>query len=649
MSNGERAEAPYGSWASPISAAALAEAGIRLGAVRWSGGALYWIEARPTEGGRNVLARRDSSGRVEDVTPAGFNVRTRVHEYGGGSFAVHGDTVLFSNFADQRLYRQDGVGAEPRPITPEPPSPASIRYADGRFTPDGLHLVCVRERHEGGDAVNELVTLAADGSSEPQVLASGRDFYSFPRVSPDGRRLAWTEWDHPNMPWDGTELWVAALTPQAGLTGERRRVAGGPSESIFQPSWAPDGVLHFVSDLTGWWNLYREKGTAVKALHPMEGEFGEPQWMFGLSRYGFLDDGRIACLYVREGVDHLGLLDPAISDLQPLEVPFTTLAYLEASGGRLAFVAGGPREARAVVILDPASAQTEVVRRSHDLEVDAAYLSVPRPVTFPTGDGLMAHALFYPPANPDFTAPAEESPPLLVLSHGGPTSRATSELDMEMQFWTSRGFALVDVNYGGSSGYGRDYRERLYGTWGVVDVQDCINAARSLVERGRADGRRLAIRGGSAGGYTTLCALVFHDVFAAGASYYGVADAEALARDTHKFESRYLDRLIGPYPEAAERYRERSPIHFVDRLSCPVILFQGLEDEVVPRSQAEAMVEALRRKGIPYAYLAFEGEQHGFRRAETIRRCAEAELSFYGRIFGFTPAGDIEAVLVENL
>jgi dipeptidyl aminopeptidase/acylaminoacyl peptidase len=645
----ERTEAPYGSWASPISAVTLAESAVRLGAVRWSGDALYWIEARPTEGGRNVLVRRDPSSRVDDLIPPGFNARTRVHEYGGGSFALGGETAVFSNFSDQRLYRQDGLGAEPHPITPEPGVPAGLRYADGRFTPDGRHLICVRERHEGGEVTNELVGLPLDGGAEFRILASGRDFYSSPRISPDGRRLAWTEWDHPNMPWDGTELWVGELTPDGEMAGQPDWVSGGSTESVFQPEWSPDGILHFVSDRTGWWNLYRVQAGEAQPLYPMEAEFGVPQWMFGQSRYAFLPDGRIACLFVRDGIDHLALLDPAGSDLKTLDLPFTTFSSLDSSGGRLAFVAAGPRQPQAVVVLDPISGDLETVRLSHDLQVERDYISMPRPLSFPTVGGLFAHALYYSPANPEFTGPMGERPPLLVLSHGGPTSQATSELDLETQFFTSRGFAVVDVNYGGSTGYGRSYRERLKGRWGIVDLHDCVNAARFLADRGEVDGRRMAIRGGSAGGYTTLSALAFSDVFAAGASYYGVADLATLARDTHKFESRYLDGLVGPYPEYADRYRERSPIHAADRLSCPVILFQGLEDEVVPPAQAEVMVRALQEKGIPFAYLAFEGEQHGFRRAETIRRCAEAELSFYGQIFGFIPAGQIESVAVDNL
>lgn len=640
--------APFGSWRSPLTADVIARSRVVLGGPRLSGDVLHWVERRPAEGGRSVIVRRAGSDQAVDVTSPGFNVRTRVHEYGGGEYLVHGDSVFFSNFTDQRLYRQDGPGEDPRPITPEPSTPAAVRYADGRVTPNGELLVCVRERHEAGGVWNEIVALPADGSREPWVLASGHDFFSFPRPSPDGRRLAWTSWDHPRMPWDGTELWMADLSSD-GTLGDPRLVAGGPEESIFQPEWSPDGTLHFVSDRTGWWNLYRDREGRIEALHPMDAEFGSPQWIFGFSQYAFPSDGRIACVYSSAGIDHLALLDPATGEFGDVDLPYTDYGYVQASGDRLAFVAASAGEAPAVVVLDVDSGATEVVRRSLSLDVDAGTLSVPRPIEFPTEDGLTAHALYYPPANRDFTVPGGERPPLLVFAHGGPTGHTTSALDLEIQFFTSRGFAVADVNYGGSTGYGRPYRERLKGTWGIVDVADSVNAARYLADVGEVDGRRLAIRGGSAGGWVTLCALAFHDVFAAGASYFGVGDAEGLARHTHKFESRYLDGLIGPYPEAVDIYRERSPVHFADRLSCPLILFQGLEDEVVPPAQAEEMVAALREKGIPYAYLAYEGEQHGFRRAENIERSLQAELYFYGRILGFEPADRLEPVPIENL
>jgi dipeptidyl aminopeptidase/acylaminoacyl peptidase len=641
--------APFGAWRSPISAELVARAGTRLSeALLGDDGSAWWLEGRPAEGGRTVLVRRPPDGEAEDVTPEGFYVRTRVHEYGGGAWFLHGETVFFTNFEDQRLYRQD-VGGAPRPITPEPSVPAGLRYADGRPTPDGRLLVCVRESHTGDEAVNELVAVPSDGSAEPFVLTTGRDFYSFPRLTPGGEVLAWICWDHPNMPWDGTELWVATLGA-GGELGEPRLVAGGPRESIFQPEWSPNGELHFVSDRSGWWNIYRERDGEVEAVTAEEAELGYPQWLFGGSTYAFLADGSIACIRCERGEERLCLLAPGAGRPEDLGLPYTSFEFpcLRSRGNAVVFIGGSPRQEGEIVSVELPAGEPYAVRPSSEEPVDPAYASVPRAIEFPTEGGLIAHAFYYPPANPDFEGPEGERPPLIVEIHGGPTSHRCPELRRAVLFWTSRGFGVVDVNYGGSTGFGRDYRERLRGTWGIVDTADCIAAARHLADSGDVDGSRLLIHGGSAGGYTTLCALVFHDEFASGASYYGVADAETLARDTHKFESRYLDGLIGPYPEAAQTYRERSPIHFAERLRSPVILFQGLEDEVVPPSQAEEMVAALRRGGVHHAYLAFEGEQHGFRRSETIVRCLEAELFFYGRILGFEPADDIEPVPIEG-
>ncbi len=639
--------APHGSWRSPIGPEAVVAGGRRLAAATIAGdGAIWWAEGRPSEGGRVVLMRRPPGGEPEAVTPAETNVRTRVHEYGGGAWTLAGDDlVLFVDFADQRLYRQR-LGEEPVPITPEPETAAGLRYADFRVTPDGLTVICVREVHGDGEAENQVVALALDGSGEPAVLASGRDFYSFPRVSPDGRWLAWTCWDHPNMPWDGTELWLAPLEDPAAA----RLLAGGPAESVFQPEWDSEGRLHFVSDRGGWWNLYRHEGESLVQLTDEEAELAHPQWLFGGATYTFLADGSIACVRCDRGEEHLFLLEPGGERPRDLGLPFTSFGFpsLSARGTQLAFAAATPEHETAIVLLDLAGGDPEAVRTAGDDGVAEGYVSTPRAVEFATGDGESAHAFFYPPTNPEFEAPAGELPPLIVQSHGGPTSHATPALDREILFWTSRGIGVVDVNYRGSSGYGRPYRQRLRGGWGVVDTEDCIGAALHLAACREADGERLAIRGGSAGGYATLCALVFHDDFATGASYYGVADAETLATDTHKFESRYLDGLIGRYPEQKELYYERSPIHFVEQLRAPVILFQGLEDEVVPPSQAETMVAALGRNGVPHAYLAFEDEGHGFRRSETEVRCLEAELYFYGRILSFEPADELEPVAIDG-
>jgi dipeptidyl aminopeptidase/acylaminoacyl peptidase len=644
--------APYGSWPSPIDAASVAGSGRRLGAAAIAAdGAVWWAEGRPEEGGRVVLMRRPEGGEPETVTPEGTNVRTRVNEYGGGAWClVAPDHVLFADFADQRLYRLR-PGEWPVAISPEPAAPGTVRYADMSPAPDGLTVVCVRERDTEPEPVNEIVSLAVDGSAEPKVLASGRDFYSFPRVSPDGEWLAWTCWDHPNMPWDGTELWVAPLAD----SGEERLIAGGAEESIFQPAWGPEGRIHFASDRNGWWNLYRagEPGTelsgeegALVQLTEEKADFAHPQWLFGGATFAFLDGGAIVCVRCKRGEERLALLEPDGWEAADLGLPFTSFGYpvLSARGSKVAFAAASPESETAVVVYDALDAVTEVVRPSSEETVDPAYVPRPRPIEFETGESEVAYGFYYPPANPEFEAPEGELPPLIVESHGGPTSHATPALDREYLYWTSRGIGVVDVNYRGSSGHGREFRNELRGRWGVVDNEDCVNAALHLAEEGLADRERLAIRGGSAGGYATLCALTFHDAFAAGASYFGVADAEALAEDTHKFESRYLDRLIGPYPEQAELYRERSPIHHVEQLQVPVILLQGLEDKVVPPNQAETMAAALERNGVPYAYLAFAGEQHGFRKAETNIRCLESELFFYGRIMGFEPAGDPEPV-----
>ncbi len=641
--------APYGSWRSPISSSLVASGQVALHELTYADGAVYWAEGRSTEGGRSVVVRCDADGSIEDVTPGGYIVRSRVHEYGGGSYVVHGGVVYFSNDADQRLYRQE-PGQQPLPITPEPDHARALRYADGRVTPDGRSLVCVRERHrDAGEPVNELVVLPTDGSSEPRPIATGHDFFSTPRFSPDGRRLAWLSWDHPNMPWDGSELWIANVGPNGALA-DTRLVAGGPDESIFQPEWSPDGTLHYVSDRTGWWNLYRD-GQA-EPLVEMEAEFGHPQWGFGMSRYAFLDGGRIAAIFSRDGFGHLGVIPAGGGNIDTLDLDYTSYErpHLVGDGrSRLWFVAGSPSQPPAVVLLDVAGVKTSVLKRSTDETPDPGYVSSPRAFDFPIGDGATAHALHYAPANREYRGPEQERPPLIVICHGGPTGAASTHLDLELQYWTSRGFAVVDVNYRGSTGYGVAYRRRLDGAWGVADVEDCIDAALYLAVRGEVDRDRLVIRGSSAGGYTTLCALAFHDVFAAGASYYGIGDAEALAVETHKFESRYCDRLIGPYPEARELYRSRSPVHFADRLSCPIILFQGLEDEVVPPAQAETMADALRRKGLPFAYVLFEGEQHGFRKAETVQRALDAELYFYSRVLGFDLPDPVAPVEIENL
>jgi dipeptidyl aminopeptidase/acylaminoacyl peptidase len=455
-------------------------------------------------------------------------------------------------------------------------------------------------------------------------------------------------WNHPNMPWDGTELWLGELDADASIV-RTERIAGGPDESIFQPEWSPDGTLYFVSDQMGWWNLYRWREGSLEALCPMEAEFGQPQWVFGRSTYAFESTRRLICTYIQRGVSHLASLDTVTLELQEIETPYQYLTDVRAAPGRVVFTAGSPTEKLSINLLDLNTGQIAVLRRASETQVGSGYISIPKPIEFPTEGGLTAYGFFYPPHNKDFAAPQGEKPPLLVMSHGGPTGATVPVFDEETQYWTSRGIAVLDVNYGGSTGYGRAYRRRLNGQWGVVDVDDCVNGARYLDQRGQVDGDRLMITGGSAGGYTTICALTFRDVFKAGASHFGLGDLETFVKDTHKFESRYLDTLVGPYPDRKDLYRERSPIHFTDRLNCPLILFQGSEDEIVPPDQSRRMYDAGKAKGLPVAYLEFEGEQHGFRRAENIKRALDAELYFYSCVFGFELADPVEPVVIDNL
>jgi dienelactone hydrolase len=646
----EKQMRPYGSWRSPITSDLIISGTIGLGDLAISGDDIYWVESRPSERGRSVVVRRKPDGSIADITPLAFNVRSRVHEYGGGAFMVSGDAVYFSNFSDNRLYRQID-GSSPEPIT----APGQVRYADMVFDPLRDRIICVCEDHTDRERepINKLITIAADGTGAIVDLVSGAHFYSTPRLRSDGRRLAWLSWNHPNMPWDGSELWVGRIDG-GGSVIEARLVAGGPTESIFEPEWSPDGRLYFVSDRTGWWNIYREAGGSVEPVCQMDAEFGAPQWVMGMTLYGFQSTDRIICAYDQMGDWRLGAIDVSLDvaarhELTPIASPYTDIRSLRVTSGRVIIVAGSPGEPVSVVAYDLVSETLDVLRRSSALRIDPDYLSIPQPIEFPTENGLTACAFYYAPNNRDFTGGPDDLPPLMVLSHGGPTSAAVTTLSLNIQYWTSRGLAVLDVNYGGSSGYGREYRQRLNGNWGIVDVDDCVNGARFLVARGLVDARRLIIRGGSAGGYTTLAALTFRDVFKVGASYYGISDLDALEQDGHKFESRYNNSLVGPYPERIELNKQRSPIHFLDRLSCPIILFQGLDDKVVPPNQAEMMFEAALKKGLPVAYVPFEGEGHGFRRAENIKRALDSELFFYSKVFNFELADPVEPVKIENL
>ncbi|MGE0360708.1 MAG: prolyl oligopeptidase family serine peptidase [Vicinamibacterales bacterium] len=638
-------EAPYGTWASPLSAARATAGALRLGQIALDGDDVYWLEGRASEGGRNVLVRASAGAPPVEVSPASFNIRSRVHEYGGAAYTVYRGAIYASNFADQRLY-DITPGRAARALTPE-----GYFYAQCRVDAERRRLICIREDHTRGDAQPPAAVVAvpldAASTTSGVVLAQGADFYSDASVSPDGRQIAWLQWRHPNMPWDGTELYVAALDG-AGMPERPVKVAGSDDESIFQPAWSPDGVLYFVSDRTGWWNLYRYRGEIVQAVYPLQAEFGKPQWSLGTTTYAFASESRLVVTYAENGRWRMALLSLEPRRVEPLDLALEPLDAVVANGRAAYFVGGSATEGPAITRVSFGAAEAEILKRSRTDPLDAAFVSAPEAISFDSG-GQAVHAFYYPPANPGFRAPAGTAPPLLVFSHGGPTGATDAVFDPEVQFWTTRGFAVVDVNYSGSTGYGRAYRRRLDGQWGVVDVRDAVNAARHLVAAGKADAARLITRGGSAGGYTTLAALAFHDAFKAGASYYGISDLEVLAKDTHKFESRYMDSLVGPYPAMQSVYRDRSPIHHVDRLNCALILLQGLDDKVVPPNQSAMMADAVRKKGLPVAYVTFEGEQHGFRKAENIVRALEAELYFYGKVFGFTPADTLTPIAIDNL
>ncbi len=635
--------AAFGSWESPITADAIVADSIGLSSIVLDGTDIYWLESRPQEAGRNVVVRRSIDGCITDITPPEYNVRNRVHEYGGAAYTVCDRQVYFSNNSDGCLYAQDLASEQPdrvRQLTHDPKK----RYADLIVDVDRHRLICVQEEHDSADfePLNTIVSISLKDGKDSYVLVGGCDFYAAPRLSPNGTKLAWLSWNHPNLPWDGTNLQIA--TVNNGYLSAPTLIAGGAHEAIFQPQWSSDDTLYFVSDRTGWGNLNRWSSGPVEAVCPMAAEFGLPQWVFGMSTYALVGKHRIVCAYSQSGIWHLALINAISKHLTPLQVPYTDISSIRAQGNLVVCCAASATEPNQVVTIDLLTETRQPLKRSNQLQLDPGYLSIPESIEFPTTDGATAYAFYYPPTNKDYQAFLGEKPPLLVKSHGGPTAATTNQLNLKTQYWTSRGFAVVDVNYGGSTGYGKAYQHRLDGKWGIVDVDDCTNAAVYLAQQGLADANRMAISGGSAGGYTTLCALTFRDTFKAGASYYGVSDLAALATDTHKFESRYLDRLVAPYPSGAEIYRSRSPLFFTDRLSCPIIFFQGLEDKVVLPNQAEMMVAALKTKHIPVAYVTFPDEQHGFRQAANIKRALTGEFYFYARLFGFQPAEAIEPI-----
>ncbi|MFL5777885.1 MAG: S9 family peptidase [Chloroflexota bacterium] len=638
--------APFGSWESPIRLDDVVAEVTPIAEPWLDGDDTYWLEDRPAEAGRSVLVRAGPDGATVDLTPSPFDVRSRVHEYGGRAYTAAGGIVVFSDVASGRLHRLDPGVDEPVPLTPE----GAWRYADLRFDPSHRRFLAVREDHTDPGAVrNEIVSISLDGDRSPDVLVTGPDFVAAPRPSPDGRRLVWLEWDHPDMPWDATRLRVAPVRDD-GWLDPAELAAGGPDESVAQPEWSPDGTLHLVSDRSGWWNLYRlVDGPRLEPVGPMAADFADPAWAFGLSSYGFLPDGSIVAVGRHSGRDRLYHLAPGVL-VGEVETPFSEFDWLVVAGDRIVVVAGAPAEPTCLVRLDPQTlAPTGVLRRTSALSLDPGSIAVPEPIEFPTTDGETARALFYRPTNAAFQAPRDERAPLVVQVHGGPTGNVSTRLDLEIQFLTSRGIAVCDVDYRGSTGYGRAYRRLLAGAWGVADVDDCVAAARHLADRGEVDPDRMAISGRSSGGLTTLAALAFRNVFAAGISAYGIGDLEALTRDFHKFEARYLDALVGPYPEAADLYRQRSPIHAIERIDSPVLVLQGLDDRIVPATQAEAIVRELAERGIPYAYVAFAGEGHGFQGADAIRRSVAAQLSFLGAVFGFAPADRLEPIEIAGL
>jgi len=641
--------APYGAWQSPITTDLIVAGSIGLGTPTFHDGLLYWVESRPQEAGRNVLVQRDATGLRRDVTPAPFNIRTRVHEYGGDAWLLHGETAYFVNFSDQQVYRVAlQAGAEPVQLT----HLEHLRFANGTVDAHRNRIIYVVEDHsEPGEAVNFIGAVSLiDGSL--LRLAEGHDFFSAPDLSSDGNQLAFMSWDHPDMPWDESVIWKAAVLEDGSL-GDSVKIAGGRTAgqkiSVQQPRFSPHGTLFYVSDESGWWNIYSE--SAAQPVLAMRAEFGSPHWGFGLCSYQFEDSDTIVAIYLENNVSKLARLDLASRQLTHIPVPRSSLGGLSrVDDNCIAMIVASELSFAEIVLVDASSGDIkEVIAQATIVDVDTNYYSSPQTIVYPTAGNDEAHAFYYPPHNPDYAAPTDASPPLVVMFHGGPTGATSNILSLRTQYWTTRGFAVLDVNYRGSTGYGRAYRDKLLGSWGVVDVEDAVAGAQYLVSQGKADAAQLAIRGGSAGGYTVLAALTFTDVFSAGASHYGVSDLEALAKDTHKFESRYLDSMIGRYPQDIDIYKARSPIHHTDQLNAACIFFQGLEDQVVPPNQAEMMVEVLRNKGLPVAYVPFEGEQHGFRQAKNIKRSLELEYFFYSRVFGFTPADTIEPIQIDNL
>jgi len=635
---------PYGSWRSPVSSRSLVEKSLRLGNIQIEGNSIIWTEGRPEERGRTALMNWTEAGGMSELSSPEMNIRSKVHEYGGKSFTSTSDAHYYIEFSDQQVHILNNDGSSEQLTDAK-----NFRYIDLVVDEKRNRLIAVGEDHsDPANIENLLVSIPLTDSQRHEILAKGHDFYASPAISQDGSQLAFITWDHPNMPWDGNELWLCDLNDQ-GTLENLRKIAGGQTESIFQPQWGSNGTLYFVSDRSGWWNLYKLEGEEIQNILEMDAEFGLPQWVFGMSTYAVLGDSGLLAAYRDINGSHLIRLGSDGKISRTYDLGYTNIEQVRALNGVAAFIGSGPDTPAEIVAMDLDTGDVQSIQASASITFDKAYISEPRAIEFGSRPGESAFAWYYPPTNPEFEAPAEEKPPLIVLSHGGPTAYSPGVFAMAKQYWTSRGFAVVDVNYSGSTGFGRQYRERLRGTWGIRDVEDCTAAARHLANEGVVDANRLIIKGGSAGGYTTLASLAFTNVFQAGASYYGVADLELLAKDSHKFESRYLDSMVGKYPEEKETYFNRSPVNFADRIDCPVIFLQGLEDPVVPPNQAEIMVTALKDSGIPVSYLPFEGESHGFRQASTIIRSAEAELYFYSRIFDLELPDSLDPIEIYNL
>ncbi|MEC7837227.1 MAG: S9 family peptidase [Chloroflexota bacterium] len=635
----------YGSWESEITPQKIIEGGLRFSEIRSNGSEVYFLEGRPEEAGRYVIVKQNSAGEIEDLIPENFNSRNAVHEYGGGSFAVGKKNIYFTNWDDQRIYVVKGKNTSA--LTIEPPFEKSIRYSDLTLSYDEEWIYCVRETHfEKGEAKNELVAISTT-KNQTIVLCTGRDFYSSPRINPINNEICWLEWDHPNMPWDGTELFIGNFDSN-GLS-EKKFIDGSKNISIIQPEWSESGELIYISDESGWWNLKKYSDNKKSTILDEETDHGEPSWNFGVRTY-FIKDNFI---YLRGSsknknkglIRKINLSGQIIEEIEVLHTSIGGLSFID---NKALYIGASPVSNSEIVSLDLEKKEIKTIKESSKLEIDSEEISIPEEITFTTTENATAYGYFYKPKNKKYQSHSGEKPPVLVISHGGPTSATSNALNLSIQYWTNRGIAVVDVNYRGSTGYGKKFRDLLKGNWGIYDTEDCIAAVDYLSEKGLVDSERAAIKGGSAGGYTTINALTFHDRFAVGATYYGIADLSVFIDDTHKFESKYLESLIGKYPEEKQKYYDRSAINFTDQLSCPMIIFQGTEDKIVPPSQAEIMAEGLREKKIPFSLIMYEGEQHGFRQSKNIISSLESELYFYSQVLGFEPYDKLDEINIEN-